>query len=226
MRYLTLSFDDGFRHSSLKTAELYEKYGLRTEFNVLAAPTGSGIGDFGLWNELQARGHVIQPHGYNHTDKSKVPLAEAQDLIRRCLDVFGEKLAGFRPSQAIFNFPYNASTPELEAWLPTVVRAFRTGPGPAINSLPRFDTVKLTTCGWEKAEIFLDDCLGDLLAQPEGWLLYTAHGLDGEGWGPLGADYLDRLLGDVVERGDVAVLPATRVLDLSAQVQPPVPTRE
>jgi len=110
MRYLTLSFDDGFRHSSLKTAELYEKHGLRAEFNVLAAPTGSGIGDFGLWNELQARGHVIQPHGYNHTDKSKLPLAEAQDLIRRCLDVFGERLAGFRPSQAIFNFPYNAST--------------------------------------------------------------------------------------------------------------------
>ena len=160
MRYVTLSFDDGFRRSSLKTAELYEKHGLRAEFNVLAAPSGDGIGDFGLWNELQARGHVIQPHGYNHTDKSKMPLAEAQDLIRRCLDVFGERLAGFDPKQAIFNFPYNASTPELEAWLPTVVRAFRTGPGPAINPLPRPDTVKLTTGGREDAEVLLDVLLG------------------------------------------------------------------
>ena len=226
MRYLTLSFDDGFRRSSLKTAELYEKHGLRAEFNVLAAPTGNGIGDFGLWDELQARGHVIQPHGYNHTDKSKVPLAEAQDLIRRCLDIFGENLVGFRPSQAIFNFPYNASTPELEAWLPTVVRAFRTGPGPAINSLPRFDTVKLTTCGWEKAEIFLDDCLVDLLAQPEGWLLYTAHGLDGEGWGPLCSSYLDRLLGTLAGRDDVAVLPAIEVLAVGAQGQHRSPSGE
>ena len=126
MHYLTLSFDDGFRRSSLRTAQLFERHGLRAEFNVLAAPSGGGIGDFGLWNELQARGHVIQPHGYNHTDKSKIPLAEAQGLIRRCLDVFGDRLAGFNPKAAIFNFPYNASTPELEEWLPTVVRAFRT----------------------------------------------------------------------------------------------------
>lgn len=222
MRYLTLSFDDGFRRSSIKTAELYEKHGLRAEFNVLAAPSGNRSADFGLWNELQARGHVIQPHGYNHTDKSKVPLAEAQDLIRRCLDVFGEELMGFDTHASIYNFPYNASTPELEAWLPTVVRAFRTGPGPAINPLPRPETVKLTTGGAEQAEAFLDTSLADLLARPEGWLLYTAHGLDGEGWGPLGSDYLDRLLDDVVEKGDVAILPATQVLGLSAAGSFPV----
>ena len=221
MRYLTLSFDDGFQRSSLKTAELYEKRGLCAEFNVLAAPSGSGIGDFGLWNELQARGHVIQPHGYNHTDKSKIPLAEAKDLIRRCLDVFAEKLAGFDAHASIFNFPYNASTPELESWLPTIVRAFRTGPGPAINPLPRPDTVKLTTGGREDAEGLLDNLLADLLAQPDGWLLYTAHGLDGEGWGPLRADYLDRLLGTLVGSGDVAILPATRVLAASAAGLPP-----
>jgi hypothetical protein len=34
--YLTLSWDDGFLESSLKTAEIFEKYGLRAEFNVVA----------------------------------------------------------------------------------------------------------------------------------------------------------------------------------------------
>jgi peptidoglycan/xylan/chitin deacetylase (PgdA/CDA1 family) len=212
MRYLTLSFDDGFRRSSLKTAELYEKHGLRAEFNVLAAPTGKGIGDFGLWNELQYRGHIMQPHGYNHTNKSMVPLPEAQYLIHRCLDIFSEKLAAFNPKSSIFNFPYNASTPELEAWMPTVVRAFRTGPGPAINPLPDGETVKLTTGGGEDAEALLDALLADLLSRPAGWLVYTAHGLDAEGWGPLRANYLDRLLGTLVERGDVAVLPTAEVL--------------
>lgn len=161
---------------------------------------------------MRARGHIVQPHGYNHTNKANVPLAEAQDLIRRCLEVFSEKLAGFDPRQATFNFPYNASTSKLEAWLATVVRAFRTGPGPAINPLPRPDTVKLTTGGWEQAEDWLDTCLADLRARPEGWLLYTAHGLDGEGWGPMRADYLDRLLGSLVDTRDVVLLPARDVL--------------
>ncbi len=209
MRYLTLSWDDGFKKSSIETAEIFEKHGLRAEFNVLATahldddslvppmrPEGqweSIYGDFKLWNDLQARGHVIQPHGYDHTDKSSIPFSHAKDLILKCLDIFGHQLDGFEPKQAIFNFPYNASTPQIETWLPTVVHAFRTG-GHTLNPLPTPDTVKLTTTGWEDAEPWLDRCLDDLLARSEGWLIYNTHGLDGEGWGPVGSDYLDRLL--------------------------------
>jgi len=86
MYYLTLSWDDGFLKSSLKTAEIYERYGLRAEFNVIATAHlpdnalpanmqpgqrwGAAFGDFALRNDLQARGHVIQPHGYRHAHKS------------------------------------------------------------------------------------------------------------------------------------------------------------
>lgn len=48
------------------------------------------------------------------------------------------------------------------------------------------------------------------------------HGPDGEGWGPLRADYLDRLLGTLAGRDDVAVLPATHVLALSAEGDAPM----
>jgi peptidoglycan/xylan/chitin deacetylase (PgdA/CDA1 family) len=212
MHYVTLNFDDGFRVSSVKTADIFEKHGLRADFNVLAEPAR---GDFGLWNELQARGHVIQPHGYNHTDKSRIPLAEAQGLICLCLDIFGERLAGFNAKSAIFNFPNNASTPDLEAWLPAVVRAFRTE-GPATNPLPTADTVKILSTGAEEAEECLDRWLAELLSRPDGWLVYSAHGLDGEGWGPLRSSYLDRLLGALVEREDVSLLPATAVLAIHA----------
>jgi len=92
-------------------------------------------GDFELWNELKRRRHEIMPHGYRHENLAKLPLDQAQELVRRCLGVFSEKLSGFDPKQALFNFPYNASTPELERWLPTQVRAFRTGGG-AINPWP------------------------------------------------------------------------------------------
>ena len=38
-------------------------------------------GDFGLWNDLKARGHEVMPHGYKHANKASIPLAEAKDLI-------------------------------------------------------------------------------------------------------------------------------------------------
>ena len=62
---VTLSFDDGFKKSSSKTAEIYEKHKLSACINVVASglhegfePTSSSrpSGDFGLWNELQSAG--------------------------------------------------------------------------------------------------------------------------------------------------------------------------
>lgn len=232
MHYLTLSWDDGFLRSSLKTAEIFEKYGLRAEFNVIATAHlpdnalpakmqpgqcwGGVYGDFDLWNELQTRGHVIQPHGYKHANKSTIPFDEARGLILKCLEVFSRQLVGFEPAQTIFAFPYNASTLELGAWLPSVVRAFRTGSGSAINDFPSSRTVKLTTSGWEEAEPWLDRCLNDLLEQPDGWLIYNTHGLDGEGWGPLRSEYLVRVLDKLLSRPDIQILPAQEVLALAA----------
>lgn len=214
MRYVTLSFDDGFRVSTEKTAALYERYGLRADFNVVATFWGKNpvaFGDWGLWNDLAARGHAIHPHGYDHTNKASIPFEAARDSILRCLDVFAKNLEGFDARQSIFAFPYNASTPEIEAWLPSVVRAFRTS-GSAVNALPRLDTVKLTTGGWEDAELWLDRCVEDLMARDDGWLIYCAHGLDGEGWGPLRAEYLDLLLERLMQTENVEILPARDVL--------------
>jgi hypothetical protein len=232
MRYFTMSWDDGFRVSSLKTAGIFEKFGLHAEFNVIAtaslpenglparmqpgADWGAPYGDFDLWNELQERGHVIQPHGYRHANKTEIPFDEARSLILDCLELFSRQLSGFEPSRTIFAFPYNASTPEIEAWLPSVVHAFRTS-GPAVNPLPTAHTVKLTTGGWEQAEPWLERCLEELLALPDGWLIYNCHGLDGEGWGPLRSGYLERVLEELLSLPDLNILPARDVLALAGQ---------
>ena len=232
---VTLSFDDGFKKSFLRTAEIYEKHGLSACLNVVATahrktyqPPGKYIGgsprgDFGLWNELKQRGHEIMPHGYKHATLPQLPLAEAKDLVRRCLDVFVKELKGFDPKEAVFNFPYNASTPELEAWLPTQVRAFRTG-GPAVNPLPHRGQAKLTctSYGPENCEQAIDRQIEGLLAAKSGWLIFNTHGLDEEGWGPIRAAYLDRLLERLTAIESVAVLPAGRAL---AQVAGRVPAR-
>ena len=146
MHIVTLSFDDGFEWSSRRTAEIFERHGLVAELHVLAA--GHRLetddewhrrwpkGDFGLWNELKARGHYLMPHGYRHANKAELPFGEAKRLIEACLDVFSAELAGFDASEASFAFPYNSSTPELEAWLGGRVRAFRTR-GDPVMPLPQ-----------------------------------------------------------------------------------------
>jgi peptidoglycan/xylan/chitin deacetylase (PgdA/CDA1 family) len=221
---VTLSFDDGFKKSSLKTAEIYEKYGLSACINVIATahleefelpndyhkwPTG----DFNLWNELQARGHEIMPHGFIHANLSQTTFEKAKDLVLKCLDIFSKELIGFKPQNAVFNFPYNASSPELEEWLPLVVRAFRTG-GKPINPLPYKDQVKLTciSYGPDNIDQDLNKKIEDLLQMPSGWLIYNTHGLDDEGWGPVSSVFLDNLLQKLTSIESVAVLPAGRAL--------------
>ena len=217
---VTLSFDDGFRRSFSRIATLYEKHGFSACLNVCARGKSFGsapLGDFTLWNELQERGHEIMPHGYRHANLAKLPLLEARDLVNRCLDVFHKELKGFDARKAVFNMPFNAITPALEKWLLTRVRAVRAGGG-AVNPLPAPSTRRLS-CGGHgpgNAEAALDQSLKSFLSGPPAWFIFNTHGLDGEGWGPIGSGYLDRLLARLKQTPGVKVLPAGRVLQDSA----------
>jgi len=224
LHIISLSFDDGFERSNIKIAEIYEKFGLSACFNVLALGHGPGIdshdayhdfpkGDFELWNKLQARGHEIMPHGLTHHNLAQMPLEQAQYSITRCLEIFEQELEHFDSKEAVFNFAYNASTLEIEAWLPAVARAFRTG-GDAINPLPYPGQVKLTTSGYgpENCEGHLEEHIAKLLARPSGWLIYNVHGLDDEGWGPIRAEYLEGLLSRLSNTEGVAILAVGKAL--------------
>ena len=222
--FLTLSFDDGFKKSSIRTAEIYEKYKLSACINVIATAHFPDfvlpneyhrwpVGDFVLWNELKERGHEIMMHGYKHEHKNEIPFEEAKDLILKCIEYFSKNLKGFEPRQSIFNFPFNASTPQLEEWLPAQVKAFRTA-GPAINELPHKGQVKLTctSYGPDNCEKHLNGEIDKLLEQSSGWLIYNVHGLDNEGWGPIGSDFLDKLLAKLTTIKTVEIIPAGKAL--------------
>ena len=221
---ITLSFDDGFRKSSLETAKIFEKHGLSACINIIATAHHDDfvlpndyhhfpVGDFGLWNELVARGHEVMPHGYKHQNLTEVPLQDAKDLIMRCLDYFSEALNGFEPKQAIFNFPYNASSPAIEEWLADQVKAFRTGYA-QINALPHAGQKKLicSSHGPGNIDTFLTEEVNRFLASSGGWLIFNAHGLDEEGWGPLSASHLDRLLSELKAIEEVLIIPTGRAL--------------
>jgi len=222
---VTLSFDDGFKKSSIRTAEIYEKYNLSACINVIASAhlrtftppgeyiAGSDRGDFGLWNELKQRGHEIMPHGYRHANLRQLPFTDAKGLILRCLDYFAKELKGFEPKEAVFNFPYNSSTAELENWLPSQVKAFRTGGAP-INPLPHKGQLKLTctSYGPGNCERDIEEKIAELLRRDSGWLIYNTHALDGEGWGPIRASFLDELLERLTAIETVGIMPAGRAL--------------
>ena len=105
------------------------------------------------------------------------------------------------------------STPALEEWLPTRVRAYRTGGG-AVNPVPSKSLVKLTCTGGGPGNIdeHLEGEVDRLLALESGWLIYNTHALDGVGWGPVSSAFLEELLGRLSEIKSAAVVPAAAAL--------------
>jgi len=222
---LTLSFDDGFKKSFLKTADIYEQYELSACFNVIASGHFPGftssseainafeLGDFTTWNALVERGHEVMPHGWEHADLAKLPLDEAKIRIDQCINYFKEHLKGFDPRQAVFNFPYNSSTPEVEDYVLTKVGALRTIGNP-VNPLPSAGLRKLycASMGPDNIDEWLDGTVNEFLEGPSGWMIINTHGLDEEGWGPMTSPYLDNLLSRLVKIEHLEMLPVAKAL--------------
>jgi hypothetical protein len=143
------------------------------------------------------------------------PARRGERLIEACLDVFHAELAGFESSEASFAFPYNRSTPDLETWLRTRVRAFRTGGDPMMPlPCPNQQRVTCISFGPGRCDDHLSATIDSFLAGGPGWLCYNLHGLDDEGWGPVRSETLDRMLERLVAH-DARVLPITAALDLA-----------
>lgn len=226
---VTFSFDDGFKKSFLEAARIHEDLGLSGCFNVMASahlpdfvPPDDFIkkeqmGDFDTWNGLKERGHEVMMHSWAHNNLAQLPFDQSTELIDRCIDYFDEHLVGFERKEAIFNFPFNASTPELEAYVLERVRALRTGGTWSAMPFPEAG-IRTLSCiihgrpgnsdSWvnEQIEAFLNE-------EDGGWLIVNAHGLDEEGWGPLSTRYLESVLKRLVGLDHVEVLTITQVLD-------------
>jgi len=225
---LTLSFDDGFKKSFYKTAEIFEKYDLKACLNVIASghlsefePPDDYIknnlmGDFNDWNTLQSRGHEIMPHGWQHENLSQLPLNDAKKLIDRCLDYFEEHLEGFVLKKAIYNFAFNASTAELDDYLLSKVRAVRHMGKPEINKIPSNSEPLVLGCtlnGSGNIDEWVEKHVNTFLSSKQGgWLILNTHGLDNEGWGPMSSVYLEELLKRLVQVNTLDVLPTGEVL--------------
>lgn len=229
---LTLSFDDGFKKSFYKIAEIHEDFGLKACLNIIASahmqewePPNEWHyperGNFDDWNALKKRGHEIMPHSWAHHNLTELPFEEATRLITRCLDYFETHLQGFKPSEAVYNFSYNASNPELEQFALRKVRAVRTGGWDILGNQPANPfpgphgpyRLGCWSYGPENADDWVDQQINQFLDGPGGWLILNLHGLDEEGWGPIRSSYLADLLKRLVKIDFLRVMPAGKALN-------------
>ncbi len=233
---LTLSFDDGFKKSFYRVAEIHENYGLQACLNVIASghlPTYKAVdkwirpellGNFDDWNALKARGHEIMPHTWKHLNLTKIRLKKAKKNIDKCLDYFEKHLEGYEPSEAVYNFAFNASNTALEDHVLQRTAAVRTGgwlllEDTRVNLIPTSPQSLRLGCwlnGPDLIDDFIEKEVNKFLDSEGGWLILNLHGLDDEGWGPVSTAYLDRLLKRLVEVDYLEVLPAGEVIKRSA----------
>ena len=224
---LTFSFDDGFKKSFIKLAEIHEEYGLKACLNVIASghfPDFEAVddwilpelmGDFDTWNNLAFRGHEVMPHSWEHNNLAKLDPQEAKKLISKCITYFNENLMRFNPEKAVFNFPFNSSTDELNQHALTLVRAVRTR-GNAINPLPSKNTKRVlgcTTNGPGNNDEWVEEKVNNFLNSEGGWLVFNLHGLDEEGWGPISTTYFVELLEKLVVVKNLEIIPAGMALE-------------
>lgn len=227
---ISLSFDDGFKKSFYRIAEIHENYGLKACLNIIASghlPSFKGVdqwilpelmGDFDDWNKLKSRGHEIMPHTWEHLNLTKVPISQARENIDKCFEYFGQHLDGYTNKDAVYNFAFNASTTELEDYALQKVRAVRTAGWIILNDKKMNAVekdIKRLGCwsyGPDNCDQQIEVEINDFLKTDGGWLILNLHGVDGEGWGPVSTSYLDRLLNRLTKIDSVGLAPTGEVL--------------
>jgi peptidoglycan/xylan/chitin deacetylase (PgdA/CDA1 family) len=160
------------------------------------------------------------PHTWDHQDLTKMQIDEAKANIDKCVDYFNSNLDGFVASESVYNFAYNASTPELLDYVLSIFRAARTGgwdlPGnKKSNPFPHSGKPRCLGCwsfGPDNADDWVDKEVNEFLSGPGGWLILNLHGLDEEGWGPIQSSFLQVLLDKLVKIDYLDILPVGMAL--------------
>lgn len=230
---LTFSFDDGFKKSFTRVAEIHEEYDLKACLNVIATGHFKNfkaidewirpelMGDFNDWNSLISRGHEIMPHTWEHLNLTKVPMIKAQKNLDKCLDYFRLNLDGYKDSEAIYNYAYNASNEELDQHLLQRVAAVRTAGWVILNDtvaneIPKTNKNLSLGCWLHfkpgNGDHWVEEQVNEFLKSDGGWMIINLHGLDEEGWAPVSTSYFDTLLKRLVDIETLIIATAGEVI--------------
>eukprot|EP01006_Ploeotia_vitrea_P020566 TRINITY_DN52869_c0_g1_i1.p1 TRINITY_DN52869_c0_g1~~TRINITY_DN52869_c0_g1_i1.p1 ORF type:complete len:312 (-),score=29.88 TRINITY_DN52869_c0_g1_i1:798-1733(-) len=234
---ITFSFDDGYNASAYKIANLFERFNISAQFNIIASANferfhspdeyikHSLMGDYRDWNALQARGHRIMPHSWNHQDlvqQEKKSPSEAKQSILKTLLKFNADLKGFVATKSLFVFPDSGCSQKLMRFAFKYVDAVQCSWGAQHHCIHTMyhDHVasaiaQCVTPNVSDPEPVFRAAVSKFLTTPTNdvaWLLLSMRGVDGEGLGPVSLQFLRELLTELTAMPAVQILPTMDVM--------------
>lgn len=120
---ISYTFDDGMSEHYTLAVPMLDEVGLKGTFYVIPGriPTDSDQSDDKTprkrmsWDELKKmadNGHEIGNHSWSHPNLTQLPPAQAEEQLTKAFDAISRHIG--RPPLTIA-FPFNASTPEIQA---------------------------------------------------------------------------------------------------------------
>lgn len=234
-RWLSITFDDGFRKGAETAASILGEHGLTATFYIVTgwvSPArakvrekfnrGCDHGDWAHWRSIRDASHEVGSHTFSHlnvTGKQArlFPWLVADELRKSRDDLVREAP---QPLYTI-SMTWNASSRRSDRIVRTLYHACRLGSGEvAYNDLGALDPYRLAS--WAPAANTPPQVYDEAIASiPEGgWLILQFHSFDDEGWEPLSRASFRALCETVRRHDDVKVAPVAQVI---AQWRAPAP---
>lgn len=227
-RWLSLTFDDGFRKGSEVAAEIVGAYGMAATFYIVTgwvAPERAAVrdrfnrgcdhGDWAHWRRMRDAGHEIGSHTFSHLNVTGrrarlFPWLVGEEL-RRSRDDLARELP--QPLYTI-SMTWNASSSRSDRMVRTLYDACRLGSSSlAYNDLRALDPHRLAS--WAPDASLPAPAYDEAIAGiPEGgWLILQFHSFDGEGWTPLSRETFHALCAAAARHHDVRVATIAQVIE-------------
>lgn len=183
----TITYDDGILNSVLKFEELNKKYGLKASLALINDwvnrqynDMGSSTGTWQQWKEILDRGYFdVASHTYTHRDLTKLTRQEINKEFVDSVSEIYEKTGHMPEAMAT---PYGASNDivKAEAGKYFVVSRGLGGTG-NLSDTTKYQNLSSTLADSTTTVGQLNTWLDNGIAKGN-WLVFAAHGCDGEGW--------------------------------------------
>lgn len=234
-RWLSITFDDGFRKGSETAAAILSEYGLAATFYIVTgwvAPARAAVrekfnrgrdhGDWAHWRSIRDAGHEIGSHTFSHFNVTGKRARLFPWLVSAELRKSRDDLVRETPQPLYtISMTWNATSHRSDSLVSALYDACRLGSAAlAYNDLDKLDPHRLTS--WAPAASVPTQAYDEAIAAiPEGgWLILQFHSFDDEGWEPLSSDAFRALCETARRYNDVKVAPVAQVI---AQWRSPTP---
>lgn len=234
-RWLSITFDDGFRNGAETAASILGEHGLTATFYIVTgwvAPARAEVaekfnrgfdhGDWEHWRSIRDAGHEVGSHTFSHFKMTGKKARLFPWLVADELRKSRDDLAREAPQQLYtISMTWNASSRRSDRIVRTLYDACRLGSAAiAYNDLAKLDPHRLAS--WAPAASVPTQAYDEAIAAipAGGWLILQFHSFDDEGWEPLSRESFHALCETARRHDDVKVAPVAQVI---AQWRAPAP---